>query len=169
MSEEILRGPHRAKAVRWELAKTNSGREQVAIQFLLIERGDYVTYYGFFTDATIARTFESLRICGWTGDDLTNLEGLDLNEVELEMKPEEYKGQLQNKVGFINRPGGGLRVTPMEDAEKRAFAARMKAAAVASRTGMPKAAAKPAPQPNGSAPDTRFDNVPPLGADDVPF
>lgn len=166
MSNDTLKGKYKARAVAWELAVTKTGKEQVAILFRLTDEhvdGREITYYGFFTDATAERTMESLRICGWQTDSLLDLSGLDTNEVELDIAPEEYQGEWTEKVKWINRPGGGLRVTPMDDNAKKAFDARMKGLAVKSRSGAPAPTQKVNTQKE--APPS-MDGMPPSG---LPF
>lgn len=166
MSNETLKGKYKARAVAWELAVTKTGKEQIAILFRLLDEhvdGREITYYGFFTDATAERTMESLRICGWQTDSLLDLTGLDANEVELDIAPEEYNGEWTEKVRWVNRPGGGLRVTPMDENAKKAFDARMKGLAVKSRSGLP--AATTQKTQHKDAPPS-LDGVPPSG---LPF
>lgn len=142
-----LNGTYRAIAVQWEMGETSTGKEQIAIRFKILgdEDGRHITYFGFFTEKTAKRTMESMRICGWQNDDFVDVIGLDSNEVELVIAPEEYNGTWTSKVKWVNRPGGGLKLEkPMDDAAKRAFSARMKSLAVESRVNTPKpAAAKP--------------------------
>lgn len=103
-------------------------------------------------------TIEALRACGWSGDDLADLHGLDANEVELVIDHETYQGETHPKVKFVNRPSGlGLKA-PMTLEQARAFAARMKGdVLMASRRIQP---------PAGAAPQRSMEGA---GADDIPF
>lgn len=161
-----LNGTYRARAVEWDLGFTSTGKEQVMIRFEVFhddEPSDHINYYGFFTEKTAKRTMETLRLLGWEGDDPTKLEGLDANEVDLVIEPEEYEGKWTSKVKWVNRPGGGglKNEKPMDEAARRAFAARMKGLAVESRVNAPKpAAVKPQQQGLG---------VDPKNTGDIPF
>src|ERR1043165_6427356 len=98
-------GNYRARATAAELGFTSKGSEQIAVSFELLDHpGQFVTWYGGFStekkgDAKMTqceRTFESLRFCGWDKDDLTNLDGIDTNEVSLTIANEEdLEGKLR--------------------------------------------------------------------------
>lgn len=146
----IQDGTYRARAVGAALGETKGGKEQVAVEFELLTDdltpGQRITWFGYFTEKTTARTIESLRICGWTGSDLTDLEGIGANEVELVVENEEWEGKTRAKVQWVNKAGGGLSLAAPLSADKaKAFAARMKGAVLAfdQAAGQPR---KPAPK-----------------------
>jgi hypothetical protein len=128
---------------------TNAGKEQVAVAFELVEQpGQRITWYGLFrTEITgqerisqCERTMESLRLCGWNTDDLSDLAGISDNEVELTIDHEtDLKGETRARVKWVNAPGSGGPALKniMPDAQKKSFAAKMKAAAIASRAKQP--------------------------------
>lgn len=143
----------------------SSGNEQILLRFELLNegfQGQYVQWFGSFAnDQAQQITFRTLRDCGWQGADVTQLDGIDKNEVELLIKYEEYQGKRRMKVNVF-APGGGMFTMPkqMNDAEKRAFAQRMKGAAIASQA------------PNGTAPAQAQRRAPAAaGRDDsdIPF
>jgi hypothetical protein len=102
--------------------------------------------------------------------------GLDANEVSLVVELEEYNGQTQAKVKWVNRSGaaGVAMNARMGDDQRRAFAARMKGAAVASRQqqaasgngAKASAAAKPAQKPTTQRPPQQRRPQPSPDADD---
>lgn len=158
-----------AKAKSWTLGVSSTGKEQVAVSFVVdadTETERFLAWYGYFTDATAERTIEALRFMGFEGDDLTRLEGLDKNTVELVLEDEVYEGQIREKVQWVNRGGGALVKTPLVGDKASAFAASMKEkfktydASNGKRAAKP-AAARPAPPsgPLGGDPPT----------DDIPF
>lgn len=171
----------RARAASWGLGESSTGKEQVAVEFRIsTENADVqsLTWYGYFTEATADRTLESLRYCGWTGDDLLNLEGLDANEVDLVIEDEEYNGQVRPKVQWVNKPGGLALTSPLTGDRAKAFAASMKekiraldASKGVRKSAAPaqqRSAAKPAPSRGGAVPP---EPPPHTDADsfDVPF
>lgn len=167
-----------AKAIEWGLGETSKGTEQVAVRFeILTENAEFnhITWYGYFSDKTVDRTIESLRICGWEGDDLTNLTGLDKNEVELVIGDEEDEdGNMRARVRWVNRPSGLALKAPLAGDKAKAFAASMrdKIRAIDAANGTPrKSPPKQAPKGNGSPPPNIGSNFgpPPLTDDDIPF
>src|SRR5262249_11788611 len=121
---------------------SGTGKEQVAVRFRMTEgehEGKTVLWYSYFnTQENATRTLNSLRACGWIGDDLSDLQGIENNEVEIVLEVEEYEGKTRTKVRWVNAMGGGPILTKrMSDAEKKAFSARMKGLAVALRTRSP--------------------------------
>jgi hypothetical protein len=160
-------GNYRGKPVRAALGLTSTGKEQIAVQFELVEpAGTRMTWYGFFTDAATERTVESLRHCGWRGDDLSEFaEGRPLpagfdQEVELVVKHEEYQGKTNARIAFVNG-GGGLAMKEALTADQAtAFARRMKSkigafdraagrapAAAPQQQSLPRPLPRPAPSP----------------------
>lgn len=170
----ITPGRHRARAVKAELGFTQTGKEQVAITFDLLDLpGQRIPYYGLFITEILGnakrsqcdQTMEALRNCGWNTDDVSDLQGITDNEVELVIDTEtNQRGESRLRVKFVNAPGSGSALkTVMPDAQKGAFAARMKAAALASR------AKAPPPNPgSGQRPQNqqRGQQSPPPGAGD---
>ncbi len=155
MSSRFPEGYYKARAVSSQLGTTSKGTAQIAVEFELIDEawnGQRITWFGFFSEKTKERTLESLRHCGWTDDDLAvdPLPGFGSVEVSLSIADEEYNGEVNSRVKWVNKAGGGgveLK-SPMNDAQKKAFAASMKGSAIASRQATP--AAKPAPAPKKS-------------------
>ncbi len=141
-----LRCKARAVADSHELGYASTGTEQIGMKVELLD-GEFanntVTWYGYFSSAAEERTLESLKIAGWTGDDIINLPGLGSAEFELQLEEHEDKetGEPYLKPTFINRIGVAMKNT-MDASQKAAFAARMRAV-----TGR----AQSAPRPNGNA------------------
>ncbi|MDP2271236.1 MAG: hypothetical protein Q8K32_10930 [Archangium sp.] len=165
----------RSKAKSWALGVSSTGKEQIAVSFLLpadpgLELGErHLAWYGYFTDATAERTIESLRCMGFEGDDLTQLEGLDKNEVELVIEDEEYEGHLNEKIQFINKAGGAMVKTPLVGEKAASFAAQMKAKFRAFDAGNGKRTTKPAAAAKPAAGGPIGDEPPPLADADIPF
>jgi hypothetical protein len=131
----IPAGTYRARCKSAELCLTSSGKEQIQAMFELIDPDfdkETVPWWGFFTEKTAERTMQSLRYCGWRGDDITDLDGVTANEVEIVVEHNDYNGKVNARVAWVNRIGsGGIQVkSPMAETARKAFARKMKALAV---------------------------------------
>ena len=149
----LPKGTYKARATEAEFGFTNTGTEQVAVVFEVVEDGEFqgerIAWFGFFTEATAERTIQALRVCGWTGDDLGDLSGFDANEVELVVEHEEYQGKTTAKVKWVNKIGNRVVLKhKMTDAQRAELAKRMKGLAISTRKP---AAASPAPAQNKPA------------------
>lgn len=188
-------GKHTGIARSWDFGETDKGTEQVAVEFEVLEgedAGEFITWYGFFTDDTEDRTLESLRACGWQGDDVTDLQGMGSRKVQLVVEDELYQGKTHSRVRWVNRVGGnGVRLKKtMAPETKRMLAARLRAKAAAlpalPADGEPAKLGAPGPAPSASRPFTpppargndqagpdRFSGAygdpPPRTDDDIPF
>lgn len=142
MSELIPEGFYRAVAVQvdteeygpqWaQFGTTKNGNDQVVVVFEIIDgpcMGRRLTWFGYFTKDTTKRTLESLRYCGWKGDDLMALPNQEIDqEVQLVVKHETYEGKTHARIAWVNNPGGGgvKLANPMGESARRTFAARMR-------------------------------------------
>lgn len=173
----ITSGRHAARAIDVGLATADTGSEQIAVLFEVTEgecQGEQITWYGYFTEKTTKRTIESLRHCGWQGNDLAALTAEDMpNEVTLVCEDDTYNGETRVKVKWVNRLGSGLAVKARMDSSAAAsFAARMKGACMAIKPSAPAAAPKPRPaqqptqQPTRSAQADYPEND---ASDEIPF
>lgn len=179
----IPAGTYKARAVDAALGTTSKGGEQVAIQFQILEgeaEGQHITYYGYFTEKTLERTLESLEYCGWEGDDLSNLAGIDRNEVYIVVEHEpDQEGQVRARVRWVNSgSGGGIALqNRMAPADAASFAQRMRGEVLARRQAKGQApaprAAQPRPaQPRSNAQPRRqppLQSAPPPTDDDLPY
>lgn len=164
-------GTYYAVAKGAGLGLTGTGKEQVAVEFEITTAefiGQRITWYGFFTEKTTARTLESLRYAGLKGNDISDLSDLsreDTPVVEIVVEHDTYNGKTSAKVAWVNRQGGGgLRNALPADAAK-AFAARMRGALAVVDT---KIKAEKSAGTNGKKPPAG----PPPGhpaSDDIPF
>ena len=130
----IEAGTYEARPITAALGSTKGDKPCVGVEFELLDTGAHISWFGYFTEKTTERTIESLRFCGWTGQDLDNLSEIGAKEkltVQLVIEQEEYEGKVTAKVQWINR-GGGLRLNkPLDGQAAKAFAAQMKGAVVA--------------------------------------
>jgi hypothetical protein len=149
-------GTYRAKAIEAALGETDTGKEQIAVRFSLLDcENQEITWYGYFTDKTLETTFKALRTAGWKGQDLMDLSDLcgreDAPEVFLVVEHETYEGKTTAKVRWVNGAGGLALKKALDPNKAKTFAARMKGqiAAFDRSAGTP----KPAPAKNGHGPD----------------
>lgn len=135
--------------------------------------GEEITAVLYFTEKTMARSIESLMHFGFGSDDLSLLADADADRcaellpetVEYVCAPEEYNGNWQLKVKWVNKPGRG-KFAPknkLEGGDLKAFAAQMKGSLRNARGS----AGVPRPASNGARPAV----PPPKPVDDdgVPF
>lgn len=160
----LVAGKFRAKGASGGLGYTSGDQPQVAVELHILDpdyAGETITWFGYFTDKTQERTFETLRLLGWKGDDLSDLTGITDNEVSVVIEEDEYQGDVRLKVKWINKVGGLALKTPMTPEQAKAFAIQMKGNALASRGGNAAPAARtPAqgrsqPQPQRQTPQQR--------------
>lgn len=134
---DIEIGKHRARATTAVLGTTSTGKEQIAVEFVFDggpNDGRHITWYGYFSDKTLDRTLDSLRHCGWSGDDLIDLSGIDANVVELVVETEaDRDGNPRPKVRWVNRISGPALKNQMSTDEASAFSRRMRGAVIAHR------------------------------------
>jgi hypothetical protein len=118
-------GKYKARAVDWMIGNAETGTEQVAVNFAIVDGasvGETVPWFGFFTEKTEETTLRSLRYCGLKDDDVSDLTSLGENVVEIVVEEDP-----DPKVRWVNPIGGGLRMKHrMTPEQAKAFAARLK-------------------------------------------
>jgi hypothetical protein len=150
-----MNGKFKARAKEAQFGHSSTGKEQIAVMFELSgeHAGRTLTWFGYFTDETVDRTFESLRHCGWDTDNIVDALGqIGANEVELVVEEETYEGKTRDRVKFVNRPYRLAVKEPMSAQAQLAFAARLKGKAIASKKayGAQPAGTGPAKKPQSS-------------------
>jgi hypothetical protein len=89
------------------LSETKTGKAFVAVTFKVVRgemAGETIDWSGWLTSPKSEdRTLASLRYCGWKGEDITDLGGLD-QEVEIVVEHEEYEGKTRAKCAWVNSP-----------------------------------------------------------------
>lgn len=86
----------RASEAAWN--ESQNGNFYLVVRFVVSQgeaAGQICTKKFHFTDATVDRTYEDLRVCGWTGTDpveigTNGLAGIDTNEVSITVEHETY-------------------------------------------------------------------------------
>jgi hypothetical protein len=124
-------GTFKGRAVKGteQYGDTKNGYPQIALTMrMAIDGGtqDGVTFL-IFSPESAPYSFERLRALGWKGSDLSQeLVGIDANEVDVNVRSEEYNGKTQYKVDIVS--GGGT-VKLDKPISREAFAAKVKAIA----------------------------------------
>lgn len=174
----IAEGRYVARAVRGELTAMGSAQTPLVLASFRTSDGEDVEWQGWLTDKAVDRTLEALRVCGWTGDDVRELPGLDANEVEIEVQHEEFKGRIYARVRWVNALGSGSRGAGagLSAETAAAIATGLRGKAVLSRQ---KAGERPAPKPRPAPQSTPapgpFDSADRknlgggIADDDIPF
>lgn len=111
------------------------GTPFVAVNFRIIDgdwSGETIPWIGHLTDKTAQRTIESLRYCGFVGDDLAGVETQRLSQiVELEIKHEPSQKDPSKtfpRVRWVNRPSSGAVLKGrMDPSARRRIADELKA------------------------------------------
>ena len=122
-------GTYRARAVEAELCSLSQGTEHVHVLFEVVEgeyEGQFLPWFGFFSEVTAKRTVESLRFCGWRGCDLTDLDGVTDDEVAIEVEHWLREGRTHARVGDVRHRSRLLAAEPMPPDKVRTFAERMR-------------------------------------------
>lgn len=161
MSNELIpAGTYRARAIEAQLGKTAKGSEQVGISFAVLTPGfetQRLAYYGQFGEKSLAITVKALRACGWQGLDLSDLRGIETNEVNLVVEHEEYEGTTRAKVKWVNDVSAGVVKDVLDPTAAKSFAQRMRAAiagvdaAAPKKNGTPVRGQPPEPPPHTDA------------------
>lgn len=170
----IPAGNHRAKAIDAILSETSTGKEQVVVNFELLDLpGESITWYGYFTDKTTETTLKGLRAAGFKGLDINDMSSLreSPNEVSLVVEHErnEKDGSIRARVRWVNTWGGPT-LQPLAPEKARAFATKIRAElAKFDRTATE-------PRNNGAPPRNQpkrsggvLPPEPPPVTDDIPF
>jgi hypothetical protein len=156
-----MKGTFTATPEDWQFGSSDNNNEYLLVKFRVEPGGEIVYWRGFFTEKTWRRTVESLKHCGWDGqelaslDDMTAQNGMGTSSVELVLDEEEYEGEMRTQVRWVNKIGGQpLKVkAPLEGEAKRRFLARMQARISASSPPTaPKPAGKKQPPPEDDIP-----------------
>jgi hypothetical protein len=120
-------GKYIGRATAAVRSRSSNGNERVVVSFVITQGkydGKICTWLGYLTEKTADRTLESLRTCGWTGNDIDNLDGIEANEVELDVRHNQNPetGKTHVEVRWVNALGGFRNRMSSNDA----FAARIR-------------------------------------------
>lgn len=167
MSQRIEAGIYRGRAIAGseQYGQTSKDNDQIVLDLQLLELGETVSTFLVFSEKAAPWSMKRLRACGWTGDNLADLTGIDSQEVDVQVRYEEYNGDMKMKVEIV--VGGTVTLeNQFDDKSKKAFAAKFRdlAKATAPKSGAAPArrapAAPPPPPSNSQATGTDDDSIP---------
>lgn len=106
---KIELGAHEARPTSYVFGKSSKKEtEMVTVNFQFVggpNDGKRISWNGYFTEKTAARTMDSLEYCGWDGVKIgANLPGFGTKNVELVIEEEEGQdGEMYPRVQWVNR------------------------------------------------------------------
>ncbi len=135
----IQAGNYRGRGIEGseQYGTTSNGNDQVVIDLELLDIGEKVSTFLVFSERAAKYSMERLRALGWSGNDLSNLSGISTNEVEVEVKYEEYQGEQKMKVQIRTNGGRVQLQNQFDDKGRKAFAAKYKALAASTAGAAP--------------------------------
>lgn len=123
------KGSYRARAIEWKWGKSSNDNVQLGVSFDFLDHpGTRMTRYLSFTDDAFDHSIKAMRNCGWQGEDLDDLTGLDTNEVSLvvDYDRDDTNHEKGLRIQFVNSAGGIAMKTAMAPEEVKSFGQRMK-------------------------------------------
>ncbi len=130
----IQEGNYRARAIAGSEQfgqNEKTGTDQIVINFELLDIGEQVSVFLYFTDKAAPHSMKRLRAAGWTGADPSDLVGLGSCECEVKVFYEDYQGELKMKTEIVSG-GTVVLANKLDDKGKKAFGAKFKALAAQS-------------------------------------
>jgi hypothetical protein len=125
----------RATALDAVLTESKNGNAMVVIAFQLLDPPHIeMAYRGMLMGKQTDRTLDTLRLCGWKGDDLSNITLDKGNEVALVLENEVYEGKNHTHIKWVNKVGGaGMAKVKdsLSPVERQALAASLAGAVLA--------------------------------------
>lgn len=106
----MIPGNYLAKVTSFDFGQSSTGKDFIKCEFTVTD-GEYagrtMSWYGYLSEKTAKRTIESLRHCGWTGDNLAgDMPGLMSQKVSLTVDNETYNGNTRLRVKWVNSSSG---------------------------------------------------------------
>lgn len=123
--DHIEAGMYAGHAVRGseQYAVTSGGHPQIALDVFVAELKRSFTVFLVFSPAAASYSLARLRACGWKTNSILDLDGVDANEVALQVFYETFDGRPRLKVE-ISMAGETVKLKDvMTAAQKEKFAA----------------------------------------------
>lgn len=139
-----LEGNYRARGVAGseQYGTTKNGADQVVIDLELLDVGQTVSTFLHFSERAAPHSMKRLRALGWKGTDLSDLAGIDTQEVDVRIAWEVFNEKETMKVEIVTGGTVVLSEQARHDARGvKSFAQRFAKLAAATPAGdAPKAA-----------------------------
>lgn len=113
----------RAVPTSVQYGESKNGTPELLVMFNAPSLNRQFTVPFYFSAAAAPHSVAKLRLCGWEGGDLSNLAGIDRNEVDLQITWEPYEGQMKMKV----QVAGGGQFTTANPVDSKQWAAKVSA------------------------------------------
>jgi hypothetical protein len=124
MGSSIKPGIYRGHAVAGteQYGLSEQSEPQIALDVYLPELEHTVTVSLSCHPNALPYTIKRLRACGWAGKVVTDLKGIDTNEIDVQLFFEEYKGRARFKAEIMTAGGTFKLDRPLEDVERKRLA-----------------------------------------------
>lgn len=134
----VTPGKHRAHAREAQIDASENGTPCVVVIFETAT-GAHGWWRGYLTERASARTIETLRLCGarMRDGDITDLDGIGNNEVEIDCAEEEYLGKKTVRINWVNSVRRTPRPTRISAEAKQALVDRLRAQVVSAAVQPP--------------------------------
>jgi hypothetical protein len=136
-------GVYKARAIKGseQYGESSNKNQQIYIDFKFPELNRQYTIILSLSPAAYPYSIQRLRALGWDGDRISDLTGIDKNEVDVDLTHETWEGKQQVKLNI--RSGGG-RIVAQNPVDPKAFEAKFNALTGLQAT--PPAAGAPKPK-----------------------
>jgi hypothetical protein len=124
-----------------QYGESSKGTMEIVLQVFVPDLGRTMSTILYFSDSATPHSIERLRVCGWEGEDLSDLKGIGKKKFDFQITTDMYEGKPQIKTNIVS---GGGRITTSKVIDAKTFAAK-----VALLTGKTKAPAGAPPVPFG--------------------
>jgi hypothetical protein len=133
--ERVPDGQYRGKPIAAETEEglrfaqlglsARKGTKQILVMFEITEKGPYkgavLPWFGYFTKDSKERTVDVLRLCGFEGQNILDVETQKLSgDVVLSVENSEYDGKTQSRVAWVNDPNyvPGIKLAKLAESDK---------------------------------------------------
>lgn len=114
-------------------ASKRKGTTQVVVMFEITSAGPHkgaiLPWFGYFTKDAAERTVSALRLIGFSGQDILDVENQSLEGlVSLTVENEPFEGKTQSRVAWVNDPNyvPQIKMPPLTDKVKTSLKASLK-------------------------------------------
>lgn len=137
-----------------QYGETSNGNDQIALDLTIPALNRTLTTFLVFSENSMAYSVDRLRACGWKGEDVNKLVGIEDNEVDVRISYQQHNGKEQMRVEIMTNGGSVKLDQPMDEKRKRQFGSKV---AQFLKAGSPRPAPKPkGPRDNSMPDDERF-------------